>query len=141
MNNELENQRRNKRIIAIICIIVALVVFIIIITTCQLNNQLSFRYIHNNNTSEQLSILVSIFLYILILGVAGLVPYGALALLSMIVYFFLHRKDERILERRYHPPYESEFFFGEFVARITAYIGTFIMLVLYISGLITFRIF
>lgn len=133
--------KRNKIIIATSTIALVFIIFCFILSNSEINGSLSFHYVHNQNTGEPLSLLVSIFLYILFWWFIGLVPSAAVFLFSLIVYYFLHRKDKRLLERRYHPSYEEEFHFGGKVAFVSTYIAVLILLLLQISNLVSISVF
>lgn len=133
--------KRNKIIIATSTIVLVFLIFCFILSNSEINGSLSFHYVHNQNTGEPLSLIVSIFLYILFWWFIGLVPSAAVFLFSLIVYYFLHRKDKRLLERRYHPPYEEEFHFGGKVAFISTYIAVLVLLLLQISNLVMISVF
>ncbi len=137
----MDSIKRNKLIIATSTIALVFLIFCFILSNSEINGSLSFHYVHNQNTGEPLSLIVSIFLYILFWWFIGLVPSAAVFLFSLIVYYFLHRKDKRLLERRYHPPYEEEFYFGGKVAFISTYIAVLVLLLLQISNLVSISVF
>lgn len=133
--------KRNKIILSTLIIAVVISSFCLILFNSSINGNLSFRHIINNNTGEPVPLLESVFLYILLFWIAGIVPSSAVCIFSFYIYLFLHRKDKRLFERRYHPPYEEELYFGAKVAFESTYIATFILMILHISGLFTIRVF
>lgn len=141
MENIMEDCRKNKRLIATSVIILVLIAFVAILANSHLNGNFAFRYIYNRNTGEPISAIGSILLYILFWWFIGLLPSATVFLFSLILYFSLHRKDMRLLERHYHPNYESEFHFGGLIAFSATYIAIFILLVLHICSLITISLF
>lgn len=137
----MDSMRKNKIIIATSIILLVFTIFCLVLSNSSINGALSFHYVYNQNTGEPLSLGMSIFLYLLFFWFVGLVPFSSVFLFSLIVYFFLHRKDKRLLERRYHPPYEDEMYFGGKIAFISTYTAIFILMVLQISNLVVIRVF
>ena len=133
--------KRNKIIIATLTIVLVLTVFLLILFNSEINGSLSFHYVHNQKTGEPLSLIVSILLYILLWWFLGSVPSAAVCLFSLLVYEFLHRKDKKLVERWYYPPYEEEYHFGAEVAFISTYTAVLILLLLQISNLVTISVF
>jgi hypothetical protein len=137
----MDSIKRNKLIIATSTIALVFLIFCLILSNSEINGSLSFHYVHNQNTGEPLSLIASIFLYILFWWFIGLVPSAAVFLFSLILYYFLHCKDKRLLERRYHPPYEEEFYLGGKVAFTSTYIAVLILLLLQISNFVSISVF
>lgn len=137
----MDSIKRNKIIIATSIIVLVFTIFCLILSNSLINGSLSFQYVHNQNTGEPLSLGTSIFLYILLFWFLGLLPVSAIHLFMFMVYFFLHRKDKRLFERGYNPPYEEEMYFGSRVVFISTYTAIFILLILQISNLVTIRVF
>lgn len=132
--------RRNKIIIATAAITLVAVIFCWILTHSSFNGTFSFHCVHNQNTGEPLSIWTSIMLYILLFLFLGMVPSGVVMLFVELIYVFLHIKDKHLFRRRYHPPYEEEFYFGASVAFKAVYIAIFILMILHISNLVSIYI-
>ncbi len=61
-------------------------------------------------------------------------------LFMMSVYYFLHRKDKKVFDRRYHPEYEKEFYYGGSVAFAATYIAVLHLMILHLSDLATINI-
>lgn len=138
---DLDSIKKNKIIIATSITVLVFTVFCLILSNSSINGSLSFQYVHNQNTGEPLSLSESIFLYILFFWFLGLIPFSVVFLFSLMIYFFLHRKDKRLFERRYNPPYEEEMDFGFKVSYISTYTAIFILLILQISNLVTIKVF
>lgn len=137
----LDSIRKNKIIIATSIVILIVILFCLILSNSSINGALSFHYVYNQKTGESLSLGMSIFLYVLFFWFIGLVPFSSVFLFSLIIYCFLHRKDKRLFERKYHPSYENELYFGAKVAFISTYTAIFILMVLQISNLVTIQVF
>lgn len=133
--------KKNKIIIATSVILLVLSMFILILSRSSINGALSFHYVYNRNTGEPLSLAMSIFLYILLFWFIGLIPSSSVFLFSIMIYYFLHRKDKRLFNRNYHPTYEEEFFFGGKVAFASTYLAILILMLLQISNLVIIRVF
>lgn len=132
----MNNIKRNKMIISASSIAIVVLIFLYTLSNSEATGEFSFQYIQNRNTGDPMALAPSIFLYLLLWYVSSLVPASCIFLFAMLVYYFLHRKDPRLLERRYHPPYESELDFGCAVAMTATFIATFILIVLYACGVI-----
>lgn len=131
--------RRNKIIISTLSISIVLFFFFLALSNCEFTGELSFHYIENKNTGEQMSLFVTIVFLLFIWWVLSLIPASCMFLFAMSVYFFLHRKDKKLLIRGYNPPYESELYFGCTVAMTATFIATFILMLLFSIGLIVVK--
>lgn len=136
-----EENRKNRAIIGISVIALVVVVFIVTLLNSQYNGTFAFHYIHNLNTGRPMSAFVSVLLYILLWWVMGLIPAASVALFSLVLYFILHRKDKRLLQSNYHPPFESEHYWGARIAFISTYVAVLILMILQISNLVSIRVF
>lgn len=141
MSDEERNIQKNKLIITVAVLVLVFVVMACILLNSTINDTLYFHYVHNQNTGEPLGLITSIFLYVLFWWFAGLVPSACVFLFAMCLYFFLHRKDKKLLDRSYHPKYEEEFHYGGTVAFIATYIAVLVLMVLHISNFATINVF
>lgn len=113
---------------------------VLIILNSEICGPPSFHRVQNQNTGEDLSIVVSVSLYLIFwLFFAG-IPTSFVFLFSMGVYFFLHRKDKRLLEKRYHPPYEDELHFCGYVSFASTYTAFLLLLILQVSNLMEINV-
>lgn len=141
MTDEERSIQKNKIIITVAVLVLVFVVVACILLNSTTNDTLYFHYVHNQNTGEPLSLIASIFLYILFWWFIGLVPSASVFLFMMCLYYFLHRKDKRILDRYYHPKYEEEFYYGGTVSFAATYIAILILMILHISNIATINVF
>lgn len=130
------NTKRNKTVISASSISIVLFFFFLILSNCKLTGEFSFLYIENQNTGQAMSLGLSIITHLFLWLVLSLIPASCMFLFSMFVYLILHRKDPRLMERGYTPPYESEFYFGVAVSFSSTYIATFILMVLFACGIV-----
>ena len=100
--------QKNKTIITCAGNVLVVVGFILAVCSCQLNGNIGFVHYENPETGDQLGTLYSLFVYLFLWIVSGVVPSAVVILLKMAVYYFLHRADKRLFERGYHPEYEQE---------------------------------
>lgn len=140
MSDEERNIQKNKLIITIAVLVLVFVIVAYILLNSRINDTLYFHYVHNQNTGEPLGLIASILLYILFWWFAGLIPSACVFLFAMCLYFFLHRKDKKLLDRCYHPKYEEEFHYGGMVAFIATYIAVLVLMVLHISNFATINV-
>lgn len=136
-----EENKKNKAIIGVSVIALVVVVFIVILLNSQYNGTFAFHYINNLNTGRPLSAFVSVLLYILLWWVISLIPAASVALFSLVLYFILHRKDKRLLQHNYHPPYESEHYWGARIAFFSTYVAVLMLMILQISNLVSINVF
>ncbi len=71
---------KNKRIILSSIVIFVTLIVILILLSSNFNSEIYFHYVYNQNTGARLSIITSLFLYLLFWWFAGLV-------LSAVVFF------------------------------------------------------
>ncbi len=133
--------KKNKRIITISILIYVFILFLFVLINSTFNDELRFVYVTNQNTGEPIGVIGSLFLYVLLWWFVGLIPSAMVFLFVLLLYHFLHRKDSRILERNYHPPYEEEYHYGGKVTFISTYIAAGVLLILQIFNVITINIF
>lgn len=130
------NIKKNKRIITISTLILIFVMLFFVLINSTFNAKFEFVSIINKNTGESIGVVSSLFLYVLLWWFIGLFPSAIAFLFVLLLYYFLHRKDRRILERNYHPPYEEEYHYGGKIAFEYSYIATGIILILQIFNII-----
>lgn len=136
-----KNIHKNKLIITVAVLVLVFAVMAYILLNSTTNDTLYFHYIHNQNTGESLGLIASILLYILFWWFVGLVPSSSVFLFVLCLYYFLHRKDKRILDRYYHPKYEEEFYYGGLLSLAATYIAILVLMILHISNIITINAF
>ena len=136
-----KNTVRNKRIIFSFVIIVVVTIFLLILFNNNFNSEIYFHYVYNQNTGECLTVLESVFLYLLLWGLAGGILASGISVFVMYVYFFLHRKDKKISYKYYTPKYQEELEYGISVAFVAAYILLLIVMILHIFNISTLSIF
>lgn len=103
---------RKHIIIDLVEIAVVLAMMLYTISESQYIGEIEFRYMYNQNTGDQLSVIASIFIYIFCWFVLGMLPFAVVFLVGLTVYFIIHRKDENLFNRSYSPPYKVEFMAG-----------------------------
>lgn len=137
MEKEELNIQRNKIIITIFVLTIILLAFSCVMLHSEPNEGVNFRHIYNNYTGEKLSVLGSILCYLFVWCVLGILPGGATAVLTMCLYLLLHRKDENLLDRHYHPEYECEIEYGIKLSLATGYAAMFLVILSYAVSIIT----
>ena len=142
MDEEKQNIRKNKAIITVAVIILVAIMVIYVLLNSNLNDDFYFHYVCNGKTGEPLGFFISVFMYVLFwFFIAGSLPAVCVFLLTMCLYFFLHRKDENILSKTYCPEYEEEFYYGGFISLTITYGAVLVLMVLHITNIITIDIF
>lgn len=141
MAEEERSIHKNKLILTIFVFTLVCGAFSYVLLTSTLNSEFYFRRMINLNTGEPLSILASIFLYILFGWFVGLVPSSAAVVFSLLAYCFLHRKDPRFFEKGYDPIYSQEYHYAAQLAIIVTYVATTLLLILHIFNVITIHLF
>ena len=132
---------KNKLILAIAILIAVFFVLSLVLLNSSTHDNLYFRRLHNQNTGEPLSVAVSLLFYILMGGLIGTLLYCPIFLFSLCLYYYLHRKDPRLLDRSHHPKYEDEIYFSGTFAAYASYIPVFIILILHIFNILTVNFF
>lgn len=127
--------RKHIIIIDLVEIAVVLAMMLYTISESQYVGEIEFRYMYNQNTGEQLSVIASIFIYIFCWFVLGMVPFAVVFLVGLTVYFIIHRKDKNLLYRSYSPPYQVEFMAGGSFAFFSVFLSELILVFLHVSGL------
>lgn len=144
MSNDCNSEksiRKNKLILSCFALSLLFLVYSYILLVSTFNGHLSFRYVYNGTTGEASSILVSIIAYGFILSVSGAMLGCPVAVLVMMLYFFLHRHDDVLRSRHApSPKYEEELDFAFGLSLQTSFVVCFILGILHISGLITIPI-
>ena len=132
--------KRNKAILATAILMLVIGSTVLIILNSEICGQPAFNRVQNQNTGEDLSIVMSVFLYLIFWVFFAGIPASVVFLFSIAVYFFLHRKDKRLLEKRYHPPYEDELHFCGYVSFASTYTAFLPLLILQLSNLIDIHV-
>lgn len=132
--------QKNKRILLIATITYVSLLSLLFLINCSFNNEIQFVFINNQNTGEPIGAIGSIFLYILLWGIAGLIPSAMVFFLMLLTYSFLHRKDPRFSRRFYHPPYEEEYLYGGKIAFTSTYIAVGILIVLQMFNIVSLNV-
>lgn len=130
-----DNIRKNKLIITVAVLLVVIIAFFSIALSGNFSGTLEFKILNNQETGEPLGVLASLFLYVLMLLLFGLVPSSCVFLFAMLVYFFLHRKDPNLFKKGYSPKYEEEFEYAGKLSFCSTYAATFMLILLYAIGL------
>lgn len=133
--------QRNKKIIKIFIILVSLSLAIWVISNSTYNATIYFHYVHNRNTGEAIGLAGSLIMYIGLWILSGVLLSSILMGLSMFSYVILHRKDEKILKRYYHPVYEEELTYGIDVSRKIGYVLPLVFIILHVSNIVTINYF
>ena len=132
--------KRNKMILATAILLLVIGSTVFILLNSEICGPPSFHRIQNQNTGEDLSIVMSVFLYLIFWAFFAMIPTSAVFLFSMCVYSILHRKDKRLLEKRYHPPYEDELHFCGYVSFASTYTAFLLLLILQVSNLMDIHV-
>ena len=132
--------KRNKAILATAILMLVIGSTVLIILNSEICGQPAFNRVQNQNTGEDLSIAMSVFLYLIFWVFFAGIPASVVFLFSIAVYFFLHRKDKRLLEKRYHPPYEDELHFCGYVSFASTYTAFLLLLILQVSNLMEINV-
>ena len=131
-----DNTRNNKTIITVAVLSVVVIVALSIALSGDFNGNLEFQIISNQKTGEPLGVCMSLFVYLLMWLLFGLVPSACVMLFSMLVCFFLHRKDPNLFKKGYAPSYEEEFEYAGKLSLCTTYVATLFLIFLQASGLL-----
>lgn len=131
-----DNIRKNKIIITVAVLSVVIIAFFSIALSGNFSGELEFQIINNQKTGEPLGVFMSLFIYVLMWLLFGLIPSAAIMLFSMLVYAFLHRKDPNLFKKGYSPKYEEEFEYAGKLSFCSTYAATFILILLQASGLL-----
>ena len=102
-----DNIRRNRIIITVAVLSVVIIAFFSIVLSGDFCRELEFQIIDNPKTGEPLGVFMSLFVYVLMCILFGLVPSSCVMLFAMLVYFFLHRKDQNLFKKGYSPKHEE----------------------------------
>lgn len=136
--NELESPaaiKRNKIIIAIFTISLVIAYAVKTIINSEYVGAVSFRYFYNQTTSQPMTILSCIFLYILGGIFVGVVPSGIICVFMIFLYMLLNSKDKNFLKRHYSPKYSEELYFGARQAFLGVYAVVLVFGVLHVWGI------
>lgn len=139
--NEDKSIIKNKRIILISILIFVTFIVVLILLNSRFNDDVYFHYVYNQNTGEQLSIITSLFLYLLFWWFVGGIPSACVFLFMATIYAIIHRKDKRLFEKSYHPKYEEELFYGGQMAFAVTYLAVLVLMILHLSNIATIRVF
>ena len=132
--------KRNKAILATAILMLVIGSTVLILLNSEVIGHPSFHRIQNQNTGADLSIVMSVFLYLIFWVFFAGIPASVVFLFSIAVYFFLHRKDKRLLEKRYHPPYKDELHFCGYVSFASTYTAFLLLLILQVSNLMEINV-
>ena len=131
--------KKNKRILALFLTFLIAVGIWVYLSQSTFTGKFQFAYLHNRNTGEPVSALASLLLYILAGAFLGTIPCSAMTVLSIGLYFFLHRGDQMLFLKNYHPAYEEELNFAVSAAFRWGYAAVFALVALHISGIIVLK--
>ena len=135
-----DNICKNKIIITIAVLSVVVIVALSIALSGAWNGNLEFQIIRNQKTGEPLGVCMSLFVYLLMWLLFGLVPSACVMLFAMLVYFILHRKDPNLFKKGHAPSYEEEFEYAGKLSLCATYVATLFLIFLQASGIITFNL-
>lgn len=136
----MEPSERNKRIIAIATGIFWIsIVGWVLLESCPAG-PFEFHWIRSGTTGERLPLIANIFLYGIAWAFFSMIPSAWVFLFALFVFFFLHRKDKKLYQRHYYPPYEEEMHYGGKLAFALVYITTGALLLLHITNLVEIKI-
>ena len=131
-----DNIRKNKYIITIAVLSVVVIASLSIALSGDFRGELDFQIINNQKTGEPLGVFMSLFIYVLMWLLFGLIPSSCVMLFAMLVCFFLHRKDPNLFKKGYSPSYEEEFEYAEKISLCSTYAATLFLILLQASGLL-----
>lgn len=131
-----DNIRKNKIIITVAVLSVVIIVALAIALSGDFNGNLEFQIISNPKTGEPLGVCMSLFVYVLMWLLFGLIPSSCVMLFAMLLYFFLHRKDPNLLKKGYAPSYEEELEYAGKISLFSTYVATLFLILLQASGLL-----
>lgn len=136
----MEPSERNKRIIAIATGIFWLSIVGWVLLESRPAGPLEFHWIRSGTTGERLPLIANILLYGIALAFFSMIPSAWVFLFALCVFFFLHRKDKKLHQRHYYPPYEEEMHYGGKLTFALVYITTGALLLLHITNLVEIKI-
>lgn len=140
MENE-KISRKNKTIIAAVILSLAIAAILYVLCNSTFSGTLSFHFLTNTRTGEQIGIVGCLVYFVFVGFVFGLLFSSFLCLVALLTFYYLHRKDKNLYNKRYHPPYEDEFFYGGKIARISGFSAVGFLILLDAIGLITIHVF
>lgn len=136
----MEPSERNKRIIAIATGIFWLSIVGWVLLESRPAGPFEFHWIRSGTTGERLPLIANIFLYGIAWAFFSMILSAWVFLFALCVFFFLHRKDKKLHQRHYYPPYEEEMHYGGKLAFALVYITTGALLLLHITNLVDIKI-
>ena len=136
----MEPSGRNKRIIAIATGIFWLSIVGWVLLESRPAGPFEFHWIRSGTTAERLPLIANIFLYGIAWAFFSMIPSAWVFLFALCVFFFLHRKDKKLHQRHYYPPYEEEMHYGGKLTFALVYITTGALLLLHITNLVEIKI-
>jgi hypothetical protein len=140
VTEEEKNIQKNKRIIKSFVISVVGILFSYVLIKSSPGEGPDFHYIGQQILHDPLFFLAGVVGFLLLwFCIVGGIPAASVFLLMLCFYFFLHRKDPKLLERNYHPKYEEEFHYGGKIALIYTYLATLILMLLNFFSIITYE--
>lgn len=127
--------RKHIKIIVAVEIALTLLMMGYTLSKSQYVGEFAFRYLYNQNTGERLSVIASLGCYAFFWFVLGMLPGAIVFLVGLFVYGVIHRKDKRLLERHYSPPYWDELQIGGGIGFFAVFVSQFVLVILHVSGL------
>lgn len=131
-----DNIRKNKIIITVAVLSVVIIAFFSIALSGDFSGEFEFQILNNQKTGEPLGAFMSLFIYLLMWLLFGLIPSAAIMLFSMLVYAFLHRKDPNLFKRGHTSKHEEEFEYAGKLSLCSTYAATLLLILLQASGLL-----
>ena len=123
---------RNKRIAIISAIALSLLFMVCILFHSEPNDTIYFHFVHDRNTGESLGWFVSVFLYILLWWVIGMLPAGWNSILILILYMLLYPKNTQLRDKHFDVAY-----YGGWTALCSTYGAVLVLMILHLSNIIT----
>lgn len=134
--DNLDISKRNTIIICATSTALEIAICVIVLCNSEINTDIAFQYLYNFNTGEPLSLIASIFLYLLFWVFFAALAASVMGLVVMLVHGILHIGENTSSDKHF-----DEEYVGFWATWISTYIVTAIMLILGISNLVTFPFF
>lgn len=132
---------KNKKLITCIDWIFIIFISVVILSQMEIQFEINFHYLRNGNTNTTMSMGGSIFAYVFYGLFIGMMLSSLIYLVSCYVIFFLHRKDKDDPPPRFIPiprKYDDETMFAYYFSFGVGYIITYLGVILYALGIVSF---
>lgn len=135
----MEPSERNKRIIAIATGMFWFFIVGWVLLESRPAGPFEFHWIRSGTTGERLPLIANIFLYGIAWAFFSMILSAWVFLFALCVFFFLHRKDKKLHQRHYYPPYEEEMHYGGKLSFALVYATTLLLLLLHITNMVEIK--